>query len=170
VQVFLQEKSAQVHEGCNPHMARLYSRSKGKAGSKKPLDAKKQPWVSYSNEEIEKLIVKLAKSGLTASQIGLNLRDRYGIPDVQVITSKKISQILKEHGALPKLPEDLISLIRREIDLAKHLETNKKDTSAQRGLILTESKIKRLVKYYKAHKMLPLTWEFSRENAKLLIG
>ena len=81
--------------------------------------------------------------------------------------------ILREKNlelSLKRIKEDLISLIRREIDLAKHLETNKKDTSAQRGLILTESKIKRLVKYYKAHKMLPLTWEFSRENAKLLIG
>ena len=151
-------------------MARIYSRRKGKAGSKKPLDAKKQPWVSYSNEEIEKLIVKLAKSNHTASQIGLILRDRYGIPDVQVITSKKISQILKEHNAYPKIPEDLIALIKREIELSKHLESNKKDSSAQRGLIITESKIKRLVKYYKANSMLPKTWEYSRENAKLLIG
>jgi len=50
------------------------------------------------------------------------------------------------------------------------LETNKKDSSANRGLIITESKIKRLVKYYKANSMLPKTWEYSRENAKLLIG
>src|SRR3989338_2145164 len=39
-----------------------------------------------------------------------------------------------------------------------------------RGLQLTESKIKRLVKYYKANGKLPQNWKYDREQAKLLIG
>ena len=148
----------------------MHSRKKGKSGSKKPVERKKQSWVSYSKEETEKLVVKLANEGKSQSQIGLILRDRYGIPDVRTLTNKKIKQILKENKLVSKIPEDLTDLIKRELDLIKHLEANKKDKTAGRGLILTESKIKRLVKYYKSKNILPKNWIYNRESAKLLIG
>ena len=39
----------------------------------------------------------------------------------------------------------------------------------RRGLLLTESKIKRLTKYYKRIGKLPADWTYSRENIKLLL-
>lgn len=150
-------------------MARMYSRIRGKSGSKKPLKKAVPSWSTYKPKEIEQLIVKLAKSGNTSSKIGLILRDTYGIPDVKVATGKTILKIITEKKLASKLPEDLTDLIRRHIALAKHLEANHKDFTAKRGLQLTESKIKRLVKYYKKTKMLPQTWKFDRTKAKLLV-
>ncbi len=150
-------------------MAKQYSRSKGKAGSKKPLKMVKKTWVRYSDKEIEALIVRLSKQGNNSSKIGLNLRDIYGVPDVKIMTGKSISQILKENNLIGKLPEDLTNLIKKDIEIVKHLENNKKDMPSRRGLMLTESKIKKLAKYYKKAKRIPQDWTFSRENAKLLI-
>ena len=44
------------------------------------------------------------------------------------------------------------------------------EETAKRGLHLTESKIRRLVKYYKKTNKLPAAWKYDREQAKLLIG
>ena len=150
-------------------MAKKYSGSKGKAGSTKPSKLTKPSWTRYGNNEVELLITKLAKEGKTSSQIGLHLKDTYGIPCVKAITGKKINQILKEKKFVKKLPEDLESLIRRVIQLQKHLEKNHKDEVARRGLTLTESKLKALVKYYKEQKILPAEWRYDRENVALLI-
>ena len=127
-------------------MARRYSGKKGKSGSKKPMDMAKPSWMSYKPNEVELLVMKLAKEGKPASMIGLVLRDSYGIPDVRTITGKSITKILSEKNVLPKIPDDLMSLIKRSISIRKHMEENRQDKTALRGLQLTESKIKRLVK------------------------
>ena len=150
-------------------MARMHSRRKGKSGSKKPAKKASYTWMSYKPKEIELLVIKLAKEGNNLSTIGIILRDVYGIPDVKAITKKSISQILGKKELLPKLPENLTSLLLRVIDLQKHLEANKKDQTAKRGLRLTESKIRRLVKYYKKAKRLPESWEYDSSRVKLLI-
>jgi len=150
-------------------MARMYSRKKGKHGSKKPVKKTKPLWLRYSGKETEQLITKLAKSGKTSSEIGIILRDTYGVPSVRALTKKKITQILNENNLQKKLPYDLLALIKREIDIMKHLESNKNDMTAFRGLQLTESKIGRLVKYYKRTGKLPGDWKYDRANAKLLL-
>lgn len=149
-------------------MARMHSRRKGKSGSKRPEENKKQTWQRYSAKEVESLVVKVAKTDKKPSQIGMILRDSYGIPDVKTITSKKISQILSENKVKQELPENLIYLIKKYIKVAEHFEANKQDMTAKRGLQLTESKINRIVKYYKANKKIPKEWKFDREKAKLL--
>ena len=151
-------------------MARLYSRKKGKSGSTKPVKKVKPLWLRYGEKEIEQLIIKLAKQGLTKSQIGLSLRDTYGVPSVQNILKKKVGDVLAENKLSSKLPEDILALIKKEIDLMKHLEENKKDVSAKRGLKLTESKIHRLVKYYKRKGILESNWSYGRDKAKFLIS
>ena len=62
------------------------------------------------------------------------------------------------------------NLIKRHIDLSKHLESNRQDKVAKRGLQLTESKINKLMKYYKKIGKLSKDWKFDREKAKLLAG
>lgn len=147
----------------------MHSRKRGQSGSKKPVKKAVPSWSTYKTKEIEQLILKLAKAEHSSSEIGLILRDTYGIPDVKVATGKSISKIMKEKKIAPKLPEDLSFLIKRQIQLTKHLEANHKDYTAKRGLQLTESKIKRLVKYYKKTKVLPKDWMFDRTKAKLLV-
>ncbi len=148
----------------------MYSGKRGKSGSKKPVKKTKKVWLRYSDQEVEQLIVKLSKQGYTQSKIGIVLRDTYGVPDVRIILNKKIGKILDENKLTPKLPEDLLSLIKRELNILKHLETNKKDQPAKRGLILTESKINRLVKYYKRNKILDKLWVYDRDKAQLLVS
>ncbi len=151
-------------------MARMYSRKKGKAGSHGVLKQTVPSWVRYTEKEIELLITKLSKEGKTPSQIGVILRDTYGIPNTKAITKKTIAQILKEKKLLGEIPEDLLTLIKGGIAINKHLEKNKKDETAKRGLTLTESKIRRLVKYYKRVGKLPLQWKYEPKRAGMLVG
>lgn len=149
-------------------MARMYSRKKGKSGSNRPIK-KAAVWVRYKPKEIELLIAKLAKEGKTPTDIGLFLRDSYGIPNVRAITSKRITKIVKEKGLARELPEDLMNLIKKSVKVRKHLEENHKDMPALRGLQLTESKIRKLVKYYKKTKVLPADWKFDAKSVKLYV-
>ena len=150
-------------------MARMYSRKRGKHGSTKPVRKIPPSWLKYKPLEVEKLVLKLAKEEKTAAEIGIILRDTYGIPSVRSIAGKKIVKILKENKVAPKIPEDLTNLIKRAIAITKHLSPNKKDYTAKRGLQLTESKIRRLIKYYKKTKILPEDWKYSAAEAKFLI-
>ncbi len=150
-------------------MARMYSRARGKSGSKKPSKRTTPTWMRYTSKEIEMLVVKLAKERKTPSQIGLYLRDVYGIPDVNLITKKKITKILAEHNLLQQIPEDLTALIKKSIMLKKHLDANKQDMAALRGLQITESKIKKLIKYYKKTKKIPVEWKYDPKMAGLFI-
>ena len=150
-------------------MARRYSGAKGIAGSKKPIRKVAPSWSRYGAKEIEMLVLKLSKEGQTPSQIGLHLRDVYGIPDVKIVCGKSISQILADKKALPVIPEDLMALIKKLILIKKHMEENKQDNVALRGLQLTESKIQRLIKYYKGTGRLPADWKYDVSKAKLYV-
>ena len=115
------------------------------------------------------MIVKLAKEGKSSSEIGIVLRDSYGVPDVQKQIDKSITEILAEKKLQPELPEDMTALMKRAVYIRKHLERNKKDMSATRGLLLSESKIKRLAKYYKRISRIPIDWKYSPEDIKMYV-
>ena len=148
-------------------MARMHSRKKGKAGSKRPTTPVK--WVVYKDKEVERLVIKIRKDGLETPAIGRILRDQYGIPSVRLITKKTIAQILEENNLLPKIPEDLLNLLRKAVNLRDHMGKNKKDYTSKHGLELLESKIRRLIKYYVKNKKLPADFKYEPERAKLLV-
>ncbi len=135
----------------------------------RPEQKTEPSWLRYKGKEIELLVVKLAKEGYSPSEIGLHLRDTYGIPDIKLLTKKKVTKILEEKKLLPELPEDLLAVIRKSVSLSKHLEENKQDKTARRGLQLTDSRIKRLVDYYKKTKRLPANFKYDRESIKLYV-
>ena len=122
-------------------------------------------WLRYKPQEVELLIAKFAKEGKSSSELGIILRDTYGIPDVRLLCKKKISRILKEKKLAQEIPDDLLALIRRSVAVRKHLETNHKDETAKRGIILTESKVKALTKHYKKTGKLSSEWKFDPERA-----
>ena len=148
-------------------MARIHSRKKGRAGSKKPMVSAQ--WVTYDAKEVERLVLKLRKDGMNSSVIGMTLRDQYGIPSVKEATKKTVKQILKENEKIPEIPEDLLNLLRKAVNLRNHLEKNKKDYTSKHGLELLESKIRRLGKYYIKNKELPPDWKYDPERAKLIV-
>lgn len=148
-------------------MAKMHSRARGKSGSTKPIKKTIPSWVKYKPKEVELLVVKYAKEGKKPSQIGTRLRDVYGIPDIKTIVGKNVTEILKEKNLSLEFPEDLLALIKKSVFLRKHMEDNHKDFSAKRGLQLTDSKIRRLAKYYKKAKKLPSDWKYDPEKMKM---
>src|SRR3989304_1020714 len=104
----------------------MHTRRKGQAGSKRPLRTEPPKWSNTSKEEIENLIQQVASQGKSSSEVGMVLRDRYGIPDVTLVTGKKIVSIMKEKNIAPKIPEDIRNLMVNALDLKKHLDRNPK--------------------------------------------
>lgn len=142
-------------------------KEKGKSHSIRPVTKRPPSWCKYQPEEVEALVVKLAREGYPPSIIGTVLRDQYAIPLVKSITGKSITQILKEAGLALTLPEDLESLIKKATRLHTHLEKNHKDLHNKRALQLVEAKIHRLSKYYKRKGVLPENWKYKPRIASL---
>jgi small subunit ribosomal protein S15 len=151
-------------------MARIHSRKKGKSGSTRPPRLEKPVWVERSGKEVEEDVVKLAKKGHSKSMIGTILRDSHGVPLVKVITGKKISKILDENDIEPELPEDLTNLVKKALNIRNHLEDNHKDLEGRKGLQRTESKIYRLIKYYKKKKVLAPDFKYDPEKIRTLVA
>lgn len=129
----------------------------------------KEKTTNYTKKEVAKLIEKMAKDGHKPSYIGLKLRDEYGIANVKEVTGKKITTILEENDLGSKIPEDLMALIRKSINLRSHLEENSKDLSSKRGLDLTESKVRRLARYYKKKNKLAQDWKYNPKDVSRFI-
>ena len=113
-------------------------------------------------------VCKYAKKGLTPSQIGIVLRDSHGIAQVKSVTGTKILRLLKKKGLAPALPEDLYHLIKRAVAVRKHLERNRADFDSKFRLILIESRIHRVARYYKTARALPPTWRYESATASTL--
>lgn len=150
-------------------MSRMHSGSKGKSGSTPPASKQSPGWVEYKPEEVEQIIIELTNAGQTPAEIGMTLRDQYGIPSVQKLTGNKIEKILEKHKLSSDMPRDLLNLIKRSVVLAKHIEENKKDETAKRGYILTVSKIRRLTDYYIKKGKIEKSWRYTPEKAALLV-
>ena len=151
-------------------MARIHSRKKGKSGSTRPPRLEKPVWVERSGKEVEDDVVKLAKKGHSKSMIGTILRDSHGVPLVKVITGKRISVILEENDIESPLPEDLSNLVKKALNVRNHLEDNHKDLEGKKGLQRTESKIYRLIKYYKKKKVLAQDFKYDPEKIRTLVA
>ena len=137
----------------------LFVCSKGISDSALPYKRSAPQWLSVTSEDVEDHICKLAKRGLPPSQIGLVLRDAHGIAQVKSVTGSKILRLLKKNGLSPDIPEDLYCLIKKAVSIRKHLESNRKDRDSKFRLILVESRIHRLSRYYKRSKVLPPNWK-----------
>jgi len=138
-------------------MARMHSRRRGSSGSDRPVADDPPEWSDIDEDAIEERVVDLADAGHSPSEIGLKLRDEgvHGtpIPDVSLATGKKITEILEEHGAADDIPTDLRNLMEQAVRLRDHMEENPTDYQNKRALQNTESKIRRLVDYYRGDEL-----------------
>ena len=74
-------------------------RRKGISKSALPYRRTPPSWLKVNPGEVTEHVCKLAKKGLTPSQIGVILRDSHGIAQVAHVTGSKILRILKKQGA-----------------------------------------------------------------------
>ena len=151
-------------------MGRMHSGGKGIAASALPYKRAAPSWLKVSGQEVSEHIVKLARKGLYPSQIGVILRDTAGIPQVKSITGAKILRILKKNGIAPEIPEYLYNLIKKAVAVRKHLEKFRKDKDSKFRLILIESRIHRLARYYKRTSKLPANWRYNSATASALVS
>ena len=150
-------------------MARMHSPGRGKSGSTKPLVDKAPEWANTDAKEVTELILSLAAEGHNPTTIGTILRDQHAVPDVRLVLGKRLGQVLAENEITPKYPEDMMSLMRRALRLIDHLESNRKDRHNSRQLELTESKIRRLSRYYKGRGQLDTEWTYKRDELRLMV-
>ncbi|HJM67494.1 MAG TPA: 30S ribosomal protein S15 [Candidatus Thalassarchaeaceae archaeon] len=150
-------------------MARMHSPGRGKSGSTKPLVDKAPEWSNSDPKAVTELILSLAADGHNTASIGTILRDQHAVPDTRLVVGKRIGQILAENEITPQYPEDMMSLMRRALRLINHLESNRKDRHNSRQLELTESKIRRLSRYYKGRGQLDTEWAYKRDQLRLMV-
>ena len=143
---------------------------KGMSSSSIPYSRSAPAWSKLSSEAVIEQISKYARKGLTPSQIGVLLRDAHGVTQTRFITGNKIMRILKSNGLAPELPEDLYFLIKKAVAVRKHLERNRKDKDAKFRLILIESRIHRLARYYRTVSVLPPNWKYESATASALVN
>jgi small subunit ribosomal protein S13e len=151
-------------------MGRMYGPGKGMAGSALPYRRTPPAWLKVTSRDLVKQIVDLAKKGMAPSMIGLTLRDSVGVAQVKSVTGRKIVRILKAHGRAPELPEDLYCLITRAVSMRKHLDRHRTDMDTKFRLILVESRIHRLARYYKGVRRLPPTFKYESVNAASMVA
>merc|ERR1711988_394342 len=151
-------------------MGRMHSKGKGISKSALPYRRTPPAWLKITPPEVIEHVCKLAKKGLTPSQIGVILRDSHGIAQVSHVTGNKILRILKKQGLAPSIPEDLYFLIKKAVSVRKHLERHRKDKDSKFRLILIESRIHRVARYYKGVKALPVTWKYESSTASALVS
>ncbi|KIM86162.1 hypothetical protein PILCRDRAFT_816714 [Piloderma croceum F 1598] len=196
-------------------MGRMHAPGKGISSSALPYRRTPPTWLKTTPDDVVEHIIKLARKGLTPSQIGVTLRDSHGIPQVRFVTGNKILRILKSNGALfhpsfrpsahtllllllifclctrrvsilyfdlkkntfclgiglaPSIPEDLWHLVKKAVAVRKHLEVNRKDKDSKFRLILIESRIHRLARYYKTKQQIPPTFKYDSATASTLVA
>lgn len=153
-------------------MARMHTRRRGSSGSDRPAADEPPEWSDVDPDTIEEHVVSLAEQGHDPSVIGLKLRDEgvqgVSVPDVKLATGKKVTQILEENDARADIPEDLRNLLQRAVRLNEHMDENPGDYQNKRALQNTESKVRRMVAYYRGDA-LDESFTYSYESAKELI-
>lgn len=93
--------------------------------------ASKPSWVKMKPAELEKVVIELAGEGKSPAQIGLVLRDKYGVPKAKLL-GKGIIDILNEKKI--KYRDDLDVVNDRIEKLKGHFGKNKHDYPASRAL------------------------------------
>ncbi|MFA5061085.1 MAG: 30S ribosomal protein S15 [Candidatus Pacearchaeota archaeon] len=104
----------------------------------------KPVWVKIKEPELKKIIAELAEKH-SPSQIGLILRDQYGVPTTKVF-GKKLKKYLIELGI--EKNEDLDNAEKRVDRMKEHLKKNITDRKAKHKLQKAQSRLNKTRKYF----------------------
>ena len=83
------------------------------------------------------------------TEVGNSKRLHAAALQVKAVNGSSILRLLKGLGLAPEIPEDLYHLIKKAVSMRKHLELFRKDKDGKFRLILVESRIHRLARYYR---------------------
>lgn len=153
-------------------MAKMHTKKKGKSRSYKPvLDTKDfgKGTEKLSKEDIEKIIVDYAKSGLSPALIGEKLKKEHDVKYVKQAVGKRMVALLKENKIKSEVPQDMLDLMKKAVRMRAHLSANKQDKYNSVRLLRIESKIFRLSRYYTREGVLPHGWKYDPEKAQLIV-
>lgn len=150
-------------------MARMHSKKRGKSRSRKPPIGGATIPEGISKEQVEQMIVDYAKQGKSPSTIGEILKREHKIPYLKHMLGKPLVKVLKEKGMASQIPNDLLDLMKKSVNMYKHLSKNRQDMNNKIRLQRIESKIWRLTKYYIRKGALPKDWRYDPKQAELLI-
>lgn len=142
----------------------MHKEAHGSSGSSKPVEKGNPNWVEFEEDEIIEIILELREEGYGPAQIGLRLRDQYGIPSVKQATGKKLTEILEEEDEAPDMPEDLKNLIEKAESIQDHMSENPSDEQAQRQLELTKAKVRKVADYHRENGNIPEDWEYEADQ------
>ena len=108
------------------------------------------------------------RRGIAAPHI--SAKSQHAVPDVRLVTGKRIGTILAENDIGGTYPEDMMNLMRQAVRIIEHLGSgNHKDIHNKRSLELTEAKIRKLAKYYMSEGKLPSDWRYKRDELRLMV-
>lgn len=111
--------------------------------TKEPKEDKKMP-ERAKLEDIEAIVIDLAKKGESTSKIGIILKEKYGVEKMKLL-GKKISKILKDNKI--KYDNDLDFVNNKIKALETHYAKNHQDKRAEREIVKYISLKKRLGSY-----------------------
>jgi len=150
----------------------MHTRRRGSSGSDRPDSEEPPEWSDVDPDAVEERVVELAAEGHSPSEIGVVLRDEgvtgTPVPDVKLVTGKKVTEILEEHDAAPEIPEDLRNLMAKAVRLREHVDENPQDVQNKRALQNVESKVRRLVDYYQGDE-IDAEFTYSYDTARELL-
>ncbi|CAA2979947.1 UDP-glucuronate 4-epimerase 3 [Olea europaea subsp. europaea] len=154
-------------------MGRMHSRGKGISASALPYKRTPPSWLKISSQDVRNctspsLLLITIQNNLF--HLAPSVQFKKLPAQVKSVTGSKILRILKGHGLAPEIPEDLYHLIKKAVAIRKHLERNRKDKDSKFRLILVESRIHRLARYYKKTKKLPPVWKYESTTASTLVA
>jgi small subunit ribosomal protein S15 len=108
----------------------------------------KPVWLKLSEEEVKKIIAQLSEKYAPA-QIGLILRDQYGVPTTKVY-GKKLSAYFKELGK--DYHAELTNASEKVEKMKEHMVKNKTDKKAKHKYQKAVSHFNALKKYTEKRK------------------
>ena len=107
-------------------------------------ESTKPVWVKMKEPELKKVILELSEK-YAPSQIGIILRDQYGIPTTKIF-GKKLKAYMEELRI--ERNEDLENAEKKVTRMKEHLKNNITDRSAKHKLQHAQSRLNIVKKYF----------------------
>ncbi|GMR59822.1 hypothetical protein PMAYCL1PPCAC_30017, partial [Pristionchus mayeri] len=156
---------------CQPAvMGRMHNPGKGISRSSIPYRRSVPTWLKLSGDGVTEQICKLAERVVRPSRVGEILRDSHEVAQNRRVTGNKLAIARVVERRPLQIPEDLYHLIKKAANIRKHFERCRKDRDWKYRLILVESRIHRLARYYKTARALPFSWKYESATASVLVS
>jgi small subunit ribosomal protein S15 len=109
----------------------------------------KPAWLKMTEKELVETIKKLSEEGKQPAQIGLILRDQYGVPTTKIY-GKKLSQYLKDLGL--ESNTELRNAEKKVEKIKEHLKDNITDRKAKHKLQKAQTRLNIVRRYFSRKK------------------